>query len=80
MRTNADTVMPNPAGISLPGHSQGQNSEKKRKRERPFSPILNDQEGVRPQSRFLIMSRAGKDKNLKRVIPFILERVKCFYK
>nr|CAD7201810.1 unnamed protein product [Timema douglasi] len=72
----AGTVLPNPVGNSLPGPSQGRNIDKSRKRVRPSSPILGKiQEVVRPQPRFLVMSRVENNEDLKRVSPFILERV-----
>nr|CAD7598498.1 unnamed protein product [Timema genevievae] len=56
-----------------PGH-KGNNLAKKRKRERPSSPILNNQEGVRSQPRFLVISRLENEENLRRVCSCILER------
>nr|CAD7440676.1 unnamed protein product [Timema bartmani] len=71
---SAGTVLP--AGNTLPGPSQGRNTDKRRKRVRPSSPELEKiQEVVRPQPRFLVMSRAQENECLKRVSPFILERV-----
>nr|CAD7443851.1 unnamed protein product [Timema bartmani] len=72
----AGTVVPNSAGSSLPGPSQGRNIDKRRKRVRPSSPvIIENQEVVRPQPRFLVMSRVDDGEILKRISPFILERV-----
>nr|CAD7264932.1 unnamed protein product [Timema shepardi] len=72
----AGTVLPNPAGNLLPGPSQGRNIEKRRKRVRPSSPLIEQtQEVVRPQPRFLVMSRTDENENLRRVSPFVLERV-----
>nr|CAD7410640.1 unnamed protein product [Timema cristinae] len=72
----AGIVLPNPAGNSLPGPSQGRNIDKRRKRVRPSSPVLiKSQEVVRPQPRFLVMSRVNESEGLKCVSPFILERV-----
>nr|CAD7410992.1 unnamed protein product [Timema cristinae] len=49
---------------------------KRRKRVRPSSPILGKiQEVVRPQPRFLVMSQVEDNEDLKRVSPFIIERV-----
>nr|CAD7449497.1 unnamed protein product [Timema bartmani] len=64
------------AGNSLPGYSQGRINDKRWKRVRPSSPILEKiQEVVRPQPCFLVMSRVDGNENLKCVSPFILERV-----
>nr|CAD7434233.1 unnamed protein product [Timema monikensis] len=72
----AGTVLPNTACNLLPGPSQGRNIDKRRKRVRPSSPTLGKiQEVVRPQPRFLVMSRVEEYEDLKRVSPFILERV-----
>nr|CAD7605900.1 unnamed protein product [Timema genevievae] len=52
------TVLPNSAGTSLPGPSQGCNIDKRRKPVRPPSPLIEEVQGVvRPQPRFLVMSR-----------------------
>nr|CAD7204782.1 unnamed protein product [Timema douglasi] len=61
-----------PTGITL-----GQRYEYcSRKRVRPSSPILGKiKEVVKPQPRFLVMSRVENDEDLKCVSPFILERV-----
>nr|CAD7461333.1 unnamed protein product [Timema tahoe] len=72
--TMADNLLS--AGNSLPGYSQGRINDKRWKRVRPSSPILEKiQEVVRPQPCFLVMSRVDGNENLKRVSPFILERV-----
>nr|CAD7403581.1 unnamed protein product [Timema poppensis] len=72
----AGTVLPNITSNSLPGPSQGRNIDKRQKRVRPSSPIVGKiQEVVRPQPRFLIMSRVENNEDLKRVSPFILKRV-----
>nr|CAD7264852.1 unnamed protein product [Timema shepardi] len=64
----AGTVLPNPAGNSLPGPSQGRNIEKRRKLVRPSSPLIEKiREVVRPQPRFLVMSRVESNEDLKRV-------------
>nr|CAD7433784.1 unnamed protein product [Timema monikensis] len=53
----AGTILPNSAGTSLPGPSQGHNIDKRRKRVRPSSPvILEIQEMVSSHTRFLVMS------------------------
>nr|CAD7204364.1 unnamed protein product [Timema douglasi] len=59
----AGTVLPNSAGISLPGPSQGCNIDKRRKRVRPSSLVIVEM--VRPQPRFLVMSRDDANGNLK---------------
>nr|CAD7602073.1 unnamed protein product [Timema genevievae] len=57
----AGTILPNSAGTSLPGPSQGRNIDTRRKRMRPPSPILeNIQEVLRPQPRFLDNVNKGK--------------------
>nr|CAD7198010.1 unnamed protein product [Timema douglasi] len=72
----AGTVLPNTAGNSLPSPSQGRNIDKRRKRVRLSSPLLGKiQEVGRPQPHFLVMSRVEDNEDLKRVSPFILERV-----
>nr|CAD7595888.1 unnamed protein product [Timema genevievae] len=56
---SASTVLTNLTGNSLPGPSQGRNIDKRRKRVRFSSLQLEKiQEVVRPQLRFLVMSRA----------------------
>nr|CAD7413570.1 unnamed protein product [Timema cristinae] len=71
----AGTVLPSSAGILLPGPSQVHNIDKRRKRIRPSSPVtVETQAMVRPQPRFLVMSRDDANGNLKHVSPFILER------
>nr|CAD7461716.1 unnamed protein product [Timema tahoe] len=72
----AGTVLPNSSGTSLPSPSQGHNIDKRQKWVRQSSPIMEKtQEVVRPQPRFLVMSRAKENQNMRRVSPFILERV-----
>nr|CAD7205344.1 unnamed protein product [Timema douglasi] len=72
---SSSTVLPNSAGTSLSGPSQGRNIDKRRKRVRPSSPLVEKvQEVVKPQPRFLVMSRSDDGENMKRVSPFILER------
>nr|CAD7445743.1 unnamed protein product [Timema bartmani] len=72
---SAGIVLPNPAGNSLLGYSQGRINDKRRKWVRPSSPILEKiQDVVRPQPRFLVMSRVDDNGNLKHVSPFIVER------
>nr|CAD7458494.1 unnamed protein product [Timema tahoe] len=56
---STSTVLTNLSGNSLPGPSQGRNIDKRRKRVRLSIPQLEEvQEVVRPQPRFLVMSRA----------------------
>nr|CAD7447083.1 unnamed protein product [Timema bartmani] len=70
------TVLPNPAGNSLPGPSQDRINDKRQKWVRPSSPLqLKIQEVMRPQPRFLVMSRVEEGETLKCASPFILERV-----
>nr|CAD7413709.1 unnamed protein product [Timema poppensis] len=72
----AASVLPSHAGNSLPGSPQVHSMDKQRKRLRPSSPVIVEiQEGVRPQPRFLVMSRVEDNEDVKRVSPFILERV-----
>nr|CAD7433425.1 unnamed protein product [Timema monikensis] len=69
---SASTVLPTPAANSLPGPSRGQNIDKRRKRVRPSSLVIVEiQEVVRPQPRFLVMSQV--EDNESQVSPFVLE-------
>nr|CAD7406584.1 unnamed protein product [Timema cristinae] len=65
----AGTILPNTAGNSLPGPSQGHNINKRRKWVRPSSPLIEKiQEVVKSQPRFLVMSRIEENENLRRKI------------
>nr|CAD7426477.1 unnamed protein product [Timema monikensis] len=73
---SASSVLLTPAGNLLLGSSQGRNEDKRRKRVRAPSPSLEKvQEVVRPQPRFLVMSRIKDSENLRRFSLFVLERV-----
>nr|CAD7408886.1 unnamed protein product [Timema cristinae] len=73
---SAGTVLPNRAGNSLPGALQDHIDVKRWKRVRPSSPLqLNIQDMVRPQPRFLIMSRVDDGETLKGASLFIPGRV-----
>nr|CAD7462501.1 unnamed protein product [Timema tahoe] len=65
---SASTIRPNPTRSILFGPSQDCKSEKGQKQVWPSSAILNlSQEGLRPQPRFLVMSRVEDNECLKRV-------------
>nr|CAD7267908.1 unnamed protein product [Timema shepardi] len=70
----ASIVLPNTAVNSLPGPSQGRNIDKRRKRVRLSSPLIEKTQGVvTPQPHLLVMSRVENNEDLKSSSPFILE-------
>nr|CAD7261202.1 unnamed protein product [Timema shepardi] len=63
---SANSVLPSPADNLLPGPSQVNSMDKQQKRVRPSSPVIVEiQEVVRPQPRFLVMSRVEDSEDLK---------------
>nr|CAD7202573.1 unnamed protein product [Timema douglasi] len=64
---SASTVLPNLADNSVPSPSQDRYIDNRWKQVKPSSPlIIENQKVVRPQPRFLVMSRVEDNKNLKR--------------